>query len=744
MGTKTPISRWPMQPRAPPPNTTTPWATVNVERLSRLLDESASIGRDAAIGEGLYRTALSVHDMAGRKWLTQTMTSLGLEVYEDGAMNIHGRLGDSLPVGVPSVMTGSHHDSVPNGGSLDGALGVIAGIEALTCIREQGYASKLRHPLEVVNFTDEEGRFGGMLGSMCLAGKLGAQQILTMASADGERAARLLALHARESPKDGAPSEAEELHAAERATSASRDRDGSQIRPHAFVELHIEQGPVLDEMCETIGVVSGIFGLWKAQLTYRGEANHAGTTPMHMRRNAFAGCAAMQAAIPQVLSEHGGPQTVCTIGSVTLVPNSPNVVPGECTFTVELRDERQSIINAMSAAIRAKAAAFAQEHRLELAELRVMSSMPPAEAHPDVMGCIQGVSADAGFASARVMPSGASHDAMQIATVAPMGMIFVPSIKGISHNPKEATSFEHIVHGANVLLNTLLRLAAGNVEVKPRVTGNQGSGKHDTAAGNGTAGPISAKRARYADANAGEAAASPSSAELRSKASSALESSYPTSPETALLCIDLQQMPPSSARDGVDFDAADQAYFEAHTPALLERVAAVQRHARAMGTAQGSAGMLPMELVHCRIMSMTRDGRDRSALHKRMKIHVPPEEAFAGAECTAGEWMPGVGPKGDELVFNKTGSNAFATTNLHYVLSNLGVRRLVCVGVLTDECVGGTVKTAADLGYEVTVLNDACLAASPERHHVTLQTLSRFATVTTTEDWLRQSASAAP
>ena len=206
--------------------------------------------------------------------------------------------------------------------------------------------------------------------------------------------------------------------------------------------------------------------------------------------------------------------------------------------------------------------------------------------------------------------------------------------------------------------------------------------------------------------------------------------------ESALLCIDLQQMPPSSARDGVDFNASDQAYFEAHTPALLARVAAVQHRARALGTALGPAGSASMELVHCRIMSMTRDGRDRSALHKRMQIHVPPTANGGGS--TAGEWMAGVGPRGDELVFNKTGSNAFATTNLHYVLGNLGVRRLVCVGVLTDECVAGTVKTAADLGYDVTVLEDACLAASPERHRVTVHTLSRFATVMTTEDWLQK------
>ena len=165
-------------------------------------------------------------------------------------MNIYGRLGTT---NTPAVMTGSHHDSVSNGGCLDGALGVVAGMEALACIHELGYTSELVHPLEVVNFTDEEGRFGGMLGSMCLAGKLTADQIERMVSADGERAAHLLALRARADGAcgDGAsPSVEDERRAAQAAAGACYDRYGVRIRPHAFVELHIEQGPVLDR-CST-------------------------------------------------------------------------------------------------------------------------------------------------------------------------------------------------------------------------------------------------------------------------------------------------------------------------------------------------------------------------------------------------------------------------------------------------------------------------------------------------------------
>eukprot|EP00937_MAST-01D_sp_MAST-1D-sp2_P006682 g6682.t1 len=185
-------------------------------------------------------------------------------------------------------------------------------------------------------------------------------------------------------------------------------------------------------------------------------------------------------------------------------------------------------------------------------------------------------------------------------------------------------------------------------------------------------------------------------------------------------------MPPTTSRDDVDFSNKDVAAFEAGLDGLLANVISAQRHARGCG----------WELVHCKIQSMTRDGRDRSKLHKRMGIHVPPS-----AEDGEASWMVGVGPRGDELVFRKTGSNAFVCTNIHYVLQNMGIGRLVCCGVLTDECVAGTVKSACDLGYECTVLGDACLAGSPERHRGAIATLERFAHVCSTAAWL---ASAPP
>ena len=199
-----------------------------------------------------------------------------------------------------------------------------------------------------------------------------------------------------------------------------------------------------------------------------------------------------------------------------------------------------------------------------------------------------------------------------------------------------------------------------------------------------------------------------------------------TTRNVALLCIDLQEMPPTTSREDVDFSTADVAAFEAGKGTLLQNVKSAQCHARDNG----------MEVVHCKITSMTKDGRDRSRLHKRMGIHVPPPSAGAQGSSAAGSWMSGVGPRDDEIVFLKTGSNAFVCTNIDYVLKNMGIDRLVCCGVLTDECVAGTVKAACDLGYECTVLEDACLAGSLERHRGSIMTLARFASVCSTAAWV--------
>ena len=524
----------------------------------------------------------------------------------------------------------------------------------------------LKRSIEVIDFTDEEGRFGGMVGSMCIAGK--PPDILSMRSADsGERMATLLARH-------GSDPRVDEDGAKDLALRCKYES------VYAFLELHIEQGPVLDASNESIGVVTGICGLWKAEYTLRGRANHAGTTPMKLRRNAFEGCARVQVEIPNILRRHGTAHTVCTIGSVKVFPGSPNVVPETCAFTVEIRDERQDTIDAVRSAVRSILRQSAQRHGLDVKE-RIMSRMSPVRADSHLVAQVRKHCARQVFGTerpsdaVRLMPSGALHDAAQMAALGPMAMIFVPSIGGISHHHEESTDATALEHGCNALLNALLDLATNDLPSPPS---SSSSPERVASISNRTA--------------------------VRS--------------DTALVCIDLQEMPPTTNRKGVDFTPEDVAEFNRNVPRLLGRVRA----------AQGAARRANLEVIHCRIESRTMDGRDRTSLHKRMNIHVAPGRA---------EWMKGVEPVGDELVFSKTGSNAFCCTALDHVLRNMNVKRLVFCGVLTDECVAGTVKSACDLGYDCTVLEDACLAATPSRHHHAVRTISRFANlICSVSEWM--------
>ena len=675
------------------------YRAINEERFRRMLDQSSKIGLKPERGPGLFRLALSEEDMKGRAWLKQQMKDCGLDIYEDAALNIHGYLPAEAgaPYSKPTpekqhIVTGSHHDTVIGGGHLDGALGVLAGIECLARIKELVSEGEieLKYPLEVIDFTDEEGRFGGMFGSMCVSGTIkGSEQIMKMKSADsGENLIDLL----KEIQGSGQSSQ----DFCQRCLD-TRYEKGSIA---AYVELHIEQGPVLEQMKEQIGVVTGICGLWKIEVTFSGQANHAGTTPMNLRRNAFEGCAQMQVSIDGILKKCGKSTTVCTIGTVKLVPNCPNVVPGEATFTIELRDEHPEIVESMSKEVLKTLNGIAAKLNLEM-KYRTMSNMPPVLADKGIQNIIMRYGSietkKQNTPTPRAMPSGAAHDAQQIASVGPMGMIFVPSINGISHHFSENTKLQDLISGTNILLNTMIELATKGIESNNTNTDER----------------CLKKQKVFHEA---------------SKKTSG-EQATAIDPKTVLLCIDLQNMEPTSERSDVDFNADDVNTFKSNLPPLIENVSRLQQYARSNPSS--------MEVVHCRIMSRTKDGRDRSKLHKRMNIHVPPADGAEMRDESQGSFMKGVGPIGDEMVFNKTGSNAFVTTNLHYVLSNMDVKKLVCCGVLTDECVAGTVKAACDLGYDCTVVEDACLAGTRDRHDAAIATVRRFASVvTSTEKFL--------
>jgi len=406
---------------------------VDFDRLQADVDTLAAIGRDE--DRGIYRMAFTDADMQARAWLARRIEEAGLALHVDGAANVHGRLGwDGKR---PSVMTGSHIDTVPGAGHLDGALGVLAGLECLRRLRELGVET--RYPLELVAFTDEEGRFGGMFGSQAIAGQLTPDSIYSARDLDG--------LGLVDAMKERGLDAMDALRAR---------RDPASV--HAFVELHIEQGPVLDSQKATIGVVEGIVGLFRWNVRLIGAANHAGTTPMNLRRDAFQGLAEVAASVPRVLEEDGSPRSVATIGRVELVPGAANVVPGRVEFSLEVRDIDPDVIAGLGVAFRRVMSAIARRRDL-MFEFEVISELAPVRCDPGVMQSVREAAQDLGVQSLQ-LPSGAAHDTQMMSRIARAGMVFVPSQGGRSHSAAEWTAWSDIENGANVLLNTLYRLAS--------------------------------------------------------------------------------------------------------------------------------------------------------------------------------------------------------------------------------------------------------------------------------------------
>jgi N-carbamoyl-L-amino-acid hydrolase len=405
---------------------------VDFKRLQSDVETLAAIGRGK--DHGLYRMAFSDGDMEARKWLCQRIEDAGLDVHIDGAANIHARLGwDGKR---PSVMIGSHIDTVPGAGHLDGALGVLVGLECVRRIKELGISTA--YPLESVAFTDEEGRFGGMFGSQAVCGHLTPETIHTARDLDGVTLVEAMA--------------AQGMNAMD-ALRAQRNPDSL----HAFVELHIEQGPILDREGVSVGVVEGIVGLFRWNVRLIGVANHAGTTPMDMRDDAFQGLAEFAGQIPRVLEENGHPRSVATIGRVELFPGAANVVPGRAEFSLEVRDLDAGVLTGLGDAFRLALSAIARRRNL-MFEFDVVSELAPVRCDPGIMQAITEAARELGVDPLQ-MPSGAAHDTQMMAGLSRAGMIFVPSKGGRSHSPAEWTPWEDIEIGANVALHTLVRLA---------------------------------------------------------------------------------------------------------------------------------------------------------------------------------------------------------------------------------------------------------------------------------------------
>ncbi len=401
---------------------------INADRLHRRLDELAAIG--ALESGGVRRLAFTDADRAGRDYVEQWMRDLGLDVQIDPLGTIAGiRAGASEE---PAVLVGSHTDTVGRGGRFDGALGVLAGLEALQTLDDAGITT--RRPVGVVSFVNEEGnRFTpGMMGSSYVAGLLSRDEALHNDGIDGVRLG-------------------DEL---ERTGMAGSD-DLSRQPIRAFVELHIEQGPILEAEGTPIGVVESVQGINWHKLTLHGESNHAGVTPMDRRRDAGY----VAARIAQHVRELG--QTIerqrATVGQVAVEPGFTNVIPDRATLRIDLRNPDASRLRSAREQLLdfAREAAAAESVELEHEQL---SWIDPVRFDADVVDAIAQAAAAFDYSQQR-MVSGAGHDAQQMAAIVPSAMIFVPSVGGISHNPNEYTRPEDVEAGANVLLHTALKLA---------------------------------------------------------------------------------------------------------------------------------------------------------------------------------------------------------------------------------------------------------------------------------------------
>ena len=406
---------------------------VNHSRLKKDIFDLSRIGLNTD-DNGIYRIAFSEADMEGRDWLLKRIREAGLTGVVDGAGNVFGRMPESDSV--PAVLAGSHLDSVPCGGALDGALGVLTVLECMRTITENGYHTK--YPVELVAFSDEEGRFGGMFGSQAFVGDITPERIYSSVDADGILLTDVMEARGMDPLK---------------ALDAWRDPE----LVHAYLELHIEQGPVLENHGEDIGIVEGIAGLFKWQIRLRGNANHEGTTPMHLRNDAFLALADFAHEIPRVLDENGTEHSRATIGKVELSPGFPHTIPGQAEFTLVVRDATSEKLDELEIAFRKALSAIARKAAL-MFEFDIVSRIEPTSSDPKIVDQIAHVAGNMQLKHRR-MYSGAGHDAQFLSRITSSGMIFVPSKGGVSHSPGEWTDWHFIQHGANVMLNTLLSVA---------------------------------------------------------------------------------------------------------------------------------------------------------------------------------------------------------------------------------------------------------------------------------------------
>lgn len=406
---------------------------VDIERIKKDILDLAKIGYDER-DRGIYRMAFTDKDIEAKQWLLHRIEECELNTGIDGAANVSGILEGKEDS--PRVFVGSHIDTVPCAGMLDGTLGIIVGLECLRALKAAGV--ELERTIELIAFSDEEGRFGGTFGSEAFTGLLTLEKVRSASDLSGVPLQEAMLEHGFDPMKS---------------------LDARRL-PHeidSYLELHIEQGPVLDEQHFQVGIVESITGLQSWSLRFDGEANHAGTTPMDYRKDAFMGLADFAHELPRILEENGGENSRATIGNAEILPGAPNSVPGAVEFSLDFRDPSPETLEDLSQSFQKAIAAISRRRGLKF-EIHLQGEILPVKSDERLTGILKEEAERLDLRSLNML-SGAAHDAQLVGRIAPMAMIFVPSRKGLSHSPDEWTPWEDIEAGANLMLAALCKLA---------------------------------------------------------------------------------------------------------------------------------------------------------------------------------------------------------------------------------------------------------------------------------------------
>lgn len=401
---------------------------INKQRVKKDIENLSSF--NSTPGKGVTRLSFSKEDRGARDYLKTQMTKAGLEVYEDGYGSLFGRL-EGANKDLPSVMIGSHYDTVINGGPFDGVVGIVAGIEIARVLQENDY--KLNCPLEIAAFNDEEGiRFGnGISNARVLTGHIKEEELDKRIDASGKSLRDALVEFGIEPNLE------------------SSQRKAGSIK--SFLELHIEQGPILFNKKKQIGLVETILGYNIMEIKFRGRSGHAGTTSMDMRNDALVVASRFVLSVNDIV-RGVGQGSVGTIGKMEIRPNASNVIPEFVKLTLDLRADKQTTLNKINHLIEDELDKIGSDKGIEV-EMKRILDIPPVEMSKDNLAILMQKSEELGI-DYEMMNSGAAHDSMVMSSLAPSSLIFVASVDGLSHHPEEWSEYEDIVKGIELMLQT--------------------------------------------------------------------------------------------------------------------------------------------------------------------------------------------------------------------------------------------------------------------------------------------------